>query len=340
LKATIKLQEQAIDCKNLTESESQESEAERVRTEDLVNEVKSLQKQVKQLNDHNDALTKFINEMRCANRQSENNLADVLAQGVKQTEKIRKLESKISKSHDFDRMSDEQNTNISNLRSEITAWKLRCSELQAIVADLELCETKKTEATQPKESATDQSFRLNNRIQKIQEESEVYMKYWTTAKTKYQQEKISHKKTKENSELEKRNFKNCQEHMQALNEEFEKVTVERDDFKKEIKNLTKTRNLLEQEIASTRFECEDDDDGFSLVGKKKKDFNSKSQNSKIVNSKSQNTLSSSKSLQTITESNKSGNHACCTCVIPMQNKIETLKQESTVQTELINSMLN
>ena len=97
LKATVKLQEQTIDCKSLTESEMQESEAERVQKEDLVNEVRSLQKQVKQLDEHTDALKKFINEMRCENRQSENNLADVLAQRVKQTEKIRHLGSEITR---------------------------------------------------------------------------------------------------------------------------------------------------------------------------------------------------------------------------------------------------
>jgi len=235
----------------------------------------------------------------------------------------------------------------SGLHSEIEAWKLNCSELTREVCELtKISKTHQISVEHSKAalavalaSAKDIPTDVNKNLQKAQEESEVYMKYWTTAKTKYQQEKISHKKAKENLELEKQNLKICQEHMQALNGEFEKVTVERDDFEKEIKNLTKTRNLLEQEIASTRFECEDND-GFSLVGKKNKKDNSKSQNSKIVHSKSQNTLNSSKSLQTITESNKTGNHACCTCVIPMQTKIETLQQESNVQTELINSMLN
>ena len=301
LKATVKLQEQTIDCKSLTESEMQESEAERVHKEDLENEVRSLQKQVKQLEEHTDALKKFINEMRCENRQSETSLAQRviqtnLAQRAKLTENIRKL------------------------GCEITGWQVRCSELEGVCCNLQKkvteleknCETYKI--AEKKENGNDQIASLNKMIQQAKEEREVMRTYWTTAKTKYQHEKISHKKTKESLELEKQNLLNCQEQIQDLTKEFEKVAAERDDFEIKTENLTKERNVLQQEIASAQFECQDDDnDGFLLVGKKNKDLNSKSQNSKKVHSKSQSKLNISKSLQTITESNKSENHACCAC---------------------------
>ena len=229
---------------------------------------------------------------------------------------------------------------------EITGWQVRCSELEVVSCNLQQkvteleknCETYKIE--EKKENATDQFASLNNMIQQAKEEREVMRTYWTTAKTKYQHEKISHKKTKDNLELEKQNLINCLEHIQDLTKEFEKVTGEKDDFEIITDNLTKEMNVLRQEIVSSQFECQDDDnDGFLLVGKKNKDHNSKSQNSKKVHSKSQSKLNVSKSLQTITESNKSGNHACCTCVIPMQNEIEKLKQASSAQTELISSLL-
>ena len=93
LKATIKLLEQAIDCKKLTDLEVKESEAESVKKSELVNEVQSLQDQLKQSEDHNDKLKIHIQSL--TDEQSE--VDKYKAELVKCKKELKRYETKLEK---------------------------------------------------------------------------------------------------------------------------------------------------------------------------------------------------------------------------------------------------